>query len=403
MAMQGRRQLDPETLRKVLIAMILQEQMRGSQGQAQAQPQQSSRAKVIEGARKAKGMYDDAKTIYNAGAKIYDGIAGANTLTPASQAAWNQAGMEASQQSWNAGADAASGIGQGAGEAGGSSTSGPSSMDGSYAAAVFSALNSGRRFMGTSRDEQKAYEASMAIPRAVAAYYTFGGSEALEGFARKQWGGTMKKLDKFNQTNPMSPVFIPMQASRLWTSDKWKTEGNRIKKLMEQGVGVPEDLQFRAKQTRGIRKEELLNPNYASDFVGMTKDGWVNNKFNNSRNESDMRYEDLMPYAAFGEKFGNDWYNKFNDAQRRAITQRAIDSGAVREHHGTVDVDWNKVGDVNPLIAQAQQAQTIQRPGAGQVARVSPGMYMNDKGRVQAAATKQQAMTQSYGNRIRRR
>ena len=286
MAMQGRRQLDPETLRKVLIAMILQEQMRGSQGQAQAQPQQSSMAKVIEGARKAKGMYDDAKTIYNAGAQIYDGITGANTFTPATQAAWNQAGMEASQQAWNAGADAATAK---AGEAVGSTTANQAGSTmaeaAPWVAAAMSALQSGKSLLNKNlSDEQKAYEGAMAVPRAAAAYYTLGLSNLAEGFARKQWGGTMKKLDKFNQTNPMSPVFIPMQASKLWTSDKWKTEGNRIKKLMEQGVGVPEDLQFRAKQTRGIRKEELLNPNYASDFVGMTKDGWVNNKFNNSRN-----------------------------------------------------------------------------------------------------------------------
>jgi hypothetical protein len=45
---------------------------------------------------------------------------------------------------------------------------------------------------------------------------------------------------------------------------------------------------------------------------------------------------------------------------------------------------------------EQQQAQ-IQVPGKGQVARVSPGMYMNDKGRVQAAKSVRQSLEQNYG------
>jgi hypothetical protein len=272
-------------------------------------------------------------------------------------------------------------------------------MDGSYAAAAMSLYDSTKKVLNKkASDEQQTYDAAMAVPRAVAAYYTFGLSSAAEGFARKQWGGTMKKLDKLNQKT--MPI---MYASRLWTSDKWKTEGNRIKKLLDQGVAIPEELQYRMNQKRGIRKSELINKNFADDFVGQTDQGWVNNKFNNSRNEADMRYEDLMPYATFYEKFGNDWLGKFNEGQRRAITQKAIDSGAVREHHGTVDVDWNKVGDVGQIANAIPQQASVMRPGRGQVARTSAGVYVDDRGRSYRAATRDSAMAQAYNNKIPRR
>jgi hypothetical protein len=192
-----------------------------------------------------------------------------------------------------------------------------------------------------------------------------------------------------------------MWASKLWTSDKWKTEGKRVKGLLDAGVEVPEAAQARMYQKRGLSKKELVNPNYANDFQGWTKDGYVNNKFENTRNESDMTYETLAPYAVWAEK-RNDWW-KLSDAQRRAITGAAQKSGAIREHHGTLDVDWNKVGDIDAIVKSAPGAQpAFRRPGKGQVARVSPGMYMNDRGQVSAALTRDAAMKQNYGNRIPR-
>jgi hypothetical protein len=60
-----------------------------------------------------------------------------------------------------------------------------------------------------------------------------------------------------------------------------------------------------------------------------------------------------------------------------------------------------QTGEAQPGQPQQQQQQ-VQRPGRGQVARVSPGMYMNDRGQVARATTSQQAMQQNYGNRIPR-
>jgi hypothetical protein len=327
-----------EMFKLMLLQMIMQQQRGGGAPQA---PKASQVDEIINYVKKAKGAYEDGKNLYSLGESVYNYFAGP-AYSQASQAAWNQAAGQASQQAWNAGADVATnasqGVGSAAGDAGSSSASGPSSMDGSYAAAVFSALNSGRRFMGTSRDEQKAYEASMAVPRALAAYYTFGGSEMLEGFARKQWGGTMKKFDKLASNPLVNPI---MGASKLWTSDKWKTEGNRLKGLIEKGIEIPEQFRAAMNQTRGRKKSELINPYLPQDFKGETPQyGWVNNKFANSRNESDLTARDIWGYSTFFEKFGNDWLGKMNEKQREAIANKALQRGAVREHHGTVDINW---------------------------------------------------------------
>lgn len=402
MAFQNGRNIDPRQLRQILIAMYLREMLQGQQGSRSApQGQPPDRMKqLMDSIRKGRNLYKTGKSVYAGLSDLFgSGAFDPSTATSSTQAAWNAGAdkaWEAQNAAWNAAADKASGIESGA------TTTPTDPASGSYLAAAASVLNSGRRFMATPRDEQQAYEASMALPRAVAAFYTFGGSELAEGLARKQWGGTMKKFDKFMTNNPMSPVFAPMQASKLWTSDKWKTEGKRVKKLLESGVDVPEQFRSRMYQPRGLKKSELINPNYDINFQGMTKDGYVNNKFENSRNEADMTYETLAPYAVWAEK-RNDWW-KLSDAQRRAITDAAQKAGAIREHHGTVDVDWDKVGDIDQLIKQAPgQAPAFRRPGKGQVARVSAGMYMNDKGQVQGALTSNQAMQQNYGNRIPRR
>lgn len=128
--------------------------------------------------------------------------------------------------------------------------------------------------------------------------------------------------------------------SRLGDRDKWKTEGKRMSKLQNQGVQIPDVLLHSQKLQRGRSKEELVHPNFSADFVGMTPDGWVNNKFALSRDEKDLKPQDIWGNAAFFEKFGNDWLQKFSEDQRMAIAQLALEAGLVKEHHGTIDVNW---------------------------------------------------------------
>lgn len=317
-------------LLQLLYMQMLQQQ---AAQQVPQQPQPTTFDRIVDYARKAKGAYDDANNLYNLGSSVVNYFN--PTYTQATQAAWNQAAGQAGQSLWNAGADAASGIA--------STPTSTTSVPGggvSYAglaAAGLSTYNDARKLFGDQlTDEEKALESTRAIPRAVAAYYTGGLSLLGENLARKQWGGTMKKLDKF------AMKYDPfMRISKLWTSDKWKTEGKRLKSLIDKGINIPEELRAAMYQTRGRKKSELINPYLPQDFRGETPQyGWVNNKFANSRNESDLTAKDIWGYSAFFDKYGNDWLGKFSEKQREDIANRALQRGAVREHHGTIDINW---------------------------------------------------------------
>jgi hypothetical protein len=87
-------------------------------------------------------------------------------------------------------------------------------------------------------EEDKAYAAAMTPARAAAAYYTLGLSSLAEGFAYDQWGGTMKKLDKLNQSWA-SPVGITYKAIRAVGSSKSGAQVLRDKvrsSMQEEGV-----------------------------------------------------------------------------------------------------------------------------------------------------------------------
>lgn len=137
-----------------------------------------------------------------------------------------------------------------------------------------------------------------------------------------------------------APVVASLINKRL-DKDEWKTESKRLGKLSKAGTYIPPSL-LASMPTKGRSKSELLNKAYAADFIGRGAQGdWVNNKFSQSRNESDLRPEDIVGYATFAEK-DKDWFNKPLE-ERLAQAKKALDAGAVREHKGTVDVDWNKI------------------------------------------------------------
>lgn len=337
--------------RLMYLMLLLQAQQQQEQARlAQAQPQPNTLDQIVDYARKAKGAYDDANNLYNLGTSAYNYVSGP-VYSPATQAAWNQGAGQASQQLWNAGADAASGVNGTA-----ATPQAPGTNYAGWAAAALSAYNSGKNLLsGNLRDEEASYEAAMAVPRAAGAFYTAGLSMLGESLARKQWGGTMKKLDKFNQTNPMSPVFVPMLASRLWSSDEWKKEGKRLRGLIDKGINIPEELRAAMYLRRGRKTKDLINPYLPKDFVGKTPQyGWTNNKFASSRNEKDLAPEDIWGYSAFFDKYGNDWLGKFSEAQRRSVAQKALERGAVNEHHGTIDIKWNPEleAEVNTILGR---------------------------------------------------
>lgn len=152
--------------------------------------------------------------------------------------------------------------------------------------------------------------------------------------------------------------------------DRWKTEQGRGQKLAEKGVTGWDQLMAAApKLTKGRSKDELTRKDLAADFVGKDPQGvWVNNKFAQSRNEADLKPEDIWGYSAFGEAFGNDWLGKYSEDQRRQIAQKALDSGKVRERMGTIDI-----GDVDSLKAFASTLPPAQQKTTGQGTRDKQG------------------------------
>lgn len=336
------------TLLRAMIMQMLQQRMAEQRGGGASRG--SSGGSIGDYIKKAESIYKDGKQLYNFGSNIYNSFS-QPAYSEATQAAWNQAAGEASQQAWNAGADAATR------EAGGqlaadNATSGLGNVAGGLAGA-YMAYKGGDQVLDANK---------------------IGG---VKGRQAGGMGGLQAGLGAGLAVNALGLALGPigwaallgggllaggLAGSRLGDKDRWKTEGNRLKKLEEMGIDVPKEFEGRMYQTRGLKKSELINPYLPKDFTGYTPQyGWVNNKFQDSRNEGDMRYEDLAPYATWAEK-RSDWY-KLSDNQRRAVTDAAQKAGAVREHHGTLDVDWSKVGDLDKIIGQAPaQAQQQQQP-----------------------------------------
>ena len=142
----------------------------------------------------------------------------------------------------------------------------------------------------------------------------------------------------------------------LGGKSKTKVEDSRYKKLQEQGLpGFTSNRDFTNKGA-DEQLQEALKAGIAKDFVGFTPSGqWVNTKFLASGKESDLTPDDIKGYAAFGEKFGKDWFGTFSEDQRKQIAQKALDLGAIREHHGTIDINSNK--DLDAFVASLKSAK----------------------------------------------
>lgn len=77
--------------------------------------------------------------------------------------------------------------------------------------------------------------------------------------------------------------------------------------------------------------------------LGPTKQWEMNPVFAQSRNESDLKGSDITDAADFYSKFGQSWANA-SPEQKAMIAQNALDSGAVREHNGGIDIDTSNAG-----------------------------------------------------------
>lgn len=124
-----------------------------------------------------------------------------------------------------------------------------------------------------------------------------------------------------------------------WTDkDRWKEEQDRAQKLADAGVSGWEELvKTQPKLTEGRSLEELI----AIEDAKKARGQYSNVDFARSRDEKDLRPEDIWGYSTFGEKYGNDWLGKFNEDQRRGVAQKYLDAGAIDEGRGQIKINSN--------------------------------------------------------------
>ncbi len=236
--------------------------------------------------------------------------------------------------------------------------SGPLSGAGTAAGAASTAMNIAAIFGSNASEKQKIQAAVEQAGLFVADLYTYGLSSTVVGMLDKYLPGVTNTLRKFIAKEPVLNAI-----AGLFTTDRWKTEGNRLQKVIDSGVQIPEELQGAMQLTRGRQKEELIDYSVPADFRGVTADGrWVNNAFAISRTENDLQPQDIWGYATFFEKFGNDWLQTFSEEDRYMIAARALELGAVREHHGTIDVNWTPEFDAAVAEIRTRNSSTVQGP-----------------------------------------
>lgn len=185
-----------------------------------------------------------------------------------------------------------------------------------------------------------------ALPLAAIAAGTFlGGKSAYDMIRGKKDNSIQGKIGRTTlgiATGGLSEI-----ARRfIKNGDEYKREGNALMGLSKKGTYVPQNLIDDAgARKKGRSKEELVQQ--AQRTGG-------NVKFAESRNEGDLTGADIANYSAFAAN-DPEWFRKPVE-ERIAFAQKALDAGAVREHHGTIDVDWKKlkgepqkpIGEVTP-------------------------------------------------------
>lgn len=197
--------------------------------------------------------------------------------------------------------------------------------------------------------------ASYGIPALAAAGTYLGGKgiyDAFKGSKTKTPTDAAARLQAGITTGGLSEIG---RLFGLGGGPKSNLEQKRREALGKKGVALPT---YR-KGSGNVRKD------LASDFIGQDPSGqWVNNAFATSRNESNLRPDDLRGSAAVFEKFGSDWLRKGTDEQNQ-ILQGALNSGAVREHHGTIDIDWSKIAPnaAPPTSKPTASGMPINTPG----------------------------------------
>lgn len=127
----------------------------------------------------------------------------------------------------------------------------------------------------------------------------------------------------------------------LFGGSKTQVEQDRWKKLQDAGYKYVGEGATDPSKKAPIPKGQMAAPELGPDFVGFNPQTgqWVNNQWSISHDESTLTGRDIWGYAAFAETFGNAWM-EMPEEGRLAIADQALKLGLVREHHGTIDVNF---------------------------------------------------------------
>jgi hypothetical protein len=189
--------------------------------------------------------------------------------------------------------------------------------------------------------------APVAIPVAAALVAAYNTNKAYEASKGKSVGEMFSDEVKKPRTW-ISPVsLLGGIYGSVFGGRRTREEEQRWNELGEQGFALPD---WVANNENIGEKGAGARPDLAPDFIGKaptagdalgigaTPEGtWVNNKFATSRDEADLRPEDIWGYASMIERFGPE-YMKTSEENRRAIAQKVLDLGLANEHHGTIDI-----------------------------------------------------------------
>lgn len=253
------------------------------------------------------------------------------------------AATPAANAAWNAGATQAGGGLSG----GGSSAAGMSggAMAGS-AAALAAAINAARSY-----EQIRTKNRALSDKEVEKIWFPLG-----DPVSKIPVLGDKKYRHLWDPGGLPSKIF----GSKKLFGGKYKTEWNRAQKLRDQGINWN---WTKEEQKKGLSKDELLR---------RVKEKGGNLKFTETRDEKYLTPDEIAGYATFGEKFGNDWVDKYGTQGRRDIAQLVLDAGAANERHGSVDVDWNK-GDLQKKIDDYLKKLNAPKPSTSKTTGKSTG------------------------------
>ena len=288
-----------------------------------------------------------------------------------------------------------------------------------WLAAAASLYGSGKAiFSGELSPDDQAYESAMAAPRAAAAYFSLGASALLEGFARDQWGGTMRKLDNWNKNWWSGPIGLSTAMFKQIGSKKSGAQFLRDqvrKKMIEQGAiddnwqgtladGSTFDFGLDGKQLKWKELDKIAaaQPEAWNAAVGLLDPmisayglkgqkradvvGWLARAaVSNAGDDSQIAIDNVKHFAqAQGLNF---------DTYQTLMNSFKNDGKITDEQYAQNMAGAERLFDVS--LPDADPA-TIQKPAKGEVARVSAGMYMNDKGQIKKAKDVSTALRKHY-------